>query len=570
MKMVTKTPKLRIILRQRLEDLKRDRKTWDEDVREIGEHMAPYRVHDEGSAKELRNDGRRRDAEIINPRPLRARATLNAGMQSGLTSPARPWFGLTVSNKELRKVPAVRMYLDQVKEIMLEILQLSNWYDVLANSVYPDLSSIGTASLDMRDDDRGGVTFVPHRWGEYWVDRSIEGEPEVHFWRRPWTVRQIVEEFGYDNCSPMVRKNWDEHRFNVAFTVIRAVYHNRELRAGAIGVDGMPWASMWWEETNPNMDKWLRKSGFREFPTLVPGWSIDPGDNYGRGPGWEILGACKALQHHELAKATIIDLMKEPPTVLKGAFESVNLLPGGTTRLELGEDADVRPLHLVDPRAIGEVRQEIAELERQIDAGMYSNLWLAALRDSEAGGQRPTATEVQARKTEVFLMLGPLLQNLERDLLHPMIARLYAILERNNRLPDPPEELAGTEFSVEFISILHTAQRTAAAAGLQAFVEEVLKTSQIDPQVLDKVDVDAVADQFATMYGVSPEVIRSSKEVEQLRAARAQAQRAKEEGEAAVMAARGMRDLSGADPERLAQMVGAASPIAAAQSEVLQ
>lgn len=564
----------RQVLWNQLQKLRTERASWDTEVRDIAKQMAPYRVvEDHTQQMERERGGQRKDDQIINSRPVRDLATCSAGLSSGMTSASRPWFGLAMSDKVIDKLPAVRSYLDQVRQIMLDVLAGSNFYEVVANDIYPDIGSIGTGCVVMDDHPKRGVHFTPCLWGTYWITRDAEGQVRQFFHRRFWKVYEIVDEFGEANCSELVRRCWRENRLNETFAVIRAIYPTKDRTPGALGRRAMAFTSSWWEETNPNQDQFLREEGYHEVAVFAPRWTKRGIDAYGRGPGWEVRGHCKALQHRETRLAQMVDLITKPPTKRKGDIDGVNLIPGGVTHVPLGAEADVEVLHLVDPQAVGVMKEEIHRNEQQISEGMYVNLWLAALRDAEEGGQRPTATEVQARKVEIMLMLGPLLQNSEGDFLDPMIARLYAILDRNNVLPYPPEELAGKSFVVEFQSILHTAQKAASAGGLRAFIEEILFAAQVDVQILDKVNVDALCDQFAKTYGVSPDVIRSSAEVQKLRAARAEHQQAAENGQAMAVAAKGARDLSGVDADNLrdvASTFGAGlPPIAEAQARGL-
>ncbi|PWG73491.1 phage head-tail adapter protein, partial [Enterococcus hirae] len=70
-----------------------------------------------------------------------------------------------------------------------------------------------------------------------------------------------------------------------------------------------------------------------------------------------------------------------------------------------------------------------------------------------------TAREVQERHEEKLLMLGPVIERVQNELLDPMIDRVFSIALRGNALPPPPEELEGVDLRVEYISILAQAQR---------------------------------------------------------------------------------------------------------------
>jgi hypothetical protein len=137
-----------------------------------------------------------------------------------------------------------------------------------------------------------------------------------------------------------------------------------------------------------------------------------------------------------------------------------------------------------------------------------------------------TATEIDARREEKLLMLGPVLERLHHELLDPLIDRTFAIAQRAEILPEVPEALSGHEVQVEYISMLAQAQRAVAIGGIERVVGFIGQLAGIDPQVLDKLDRDQAVDEVAKAIGAPPHIIRSDKEVEALRAERAQAQQA--------------------------------------------
>ena len=55
--------------------------------------------------------------------------TLASGMQSGLTSPARPWFSLTLQDEPLVQYKPVKEWLHEFYERMVNVFARSNFYD---------------------------------------------------------------------------------------------------------------------------------------------------------------------------------------------------------------------------------------------------------------------------------------------------------------------------------------------------------------------------------------------------------------------------------------------------------
>ena len=128
--------------------LRREINSWEPTWKGLARYLAPYLVYFEG---DQRNEGTRRDDEIIDGSALRAISVFVSGLQSGLTSPARPWFRLTTTDQQLGKSKRVRSWLDSVQRIMFDIFSESNFYDELLRA-YAELAVFGTAAILISED----------------------------------------------------------------------------------------------------------------------------------------------------------------------------------------------------------------------------------------------------------------------------------------------------------------------------------------------------------------------------------------------------------------------------------
>lgn len=66
------------------------------------------RFHEDGGSRE----GQRRDQYLIDPYPMDAITKCAAGLHSGLTSPSRPWFELSLQDSEKAASHNVRLWLN--------------------------------------------------------------------------------------------------------------------------------------------------------------------------------------------------------------------------------------------------------------------------------------------------------------------------------------------------------------------------------------------------------------------------------------------------------------------------
>jgi len=557
---ITEREKLAI----RFHDLKQVRYSFDAEWKAILDQLLPYRGRFQTSDF---NRARARDSKKINNTPIEAQDILAAGLMAGITSPARIWYHLTVKDKKLRDRYAVRSYLNQCEEIQREALANGRFYHALAGGVYQDLGGIGTAA--MWQEPKGfGLRHEPMTVGEYWLDADDEGLVDTCFRQRPMTVYQIATKFGPDDLPHAVDQCLRSGKLSEQFEIVQAVYPNDMWEPHRADRWGKRWTSKWWAE---KADGFLHEGGYEEFPVLTPRWGSVAGETYGRGsPGWKVKGDCATLQHQEERLLRLVDKSSDPPMAGSSKVANPTLLPGQFT-IEDGTEKTFRQAMEVDPKSIEVVGGSLERVELRINRSFKVDLWMALLSDRRP--QRQTATEVEAKQDERMLQLGPLLEGLNDDLLAPGINRSFQILDRAGVFPEPPKELQGTEglIQAEFVSVMHRAQKMTGIVGLRDFVgiiQELAAAQMVE--AIDKVNTDVLVDELADILGIKPEIVLSEDQVQEIRRAKADRQRALEQGQAALATTQGVRNLSGADPAQLQELASAISPVAGAAGGLTQ
>jgi hypothetical protein len=248
-------------------------------------------------------------------------------------------------------------------------------------------------------------------------------------------------------------------------------------------------------------------------------------DIYGTSPGMECLGDVKQLQHQQLRKGQAIDYQVNPPITVPTKYREAAKarLPGGVFYVDSqGSNQAIRSAFEVNLN-LQHLMLDIQDVRDRIRSSYYADLFMMLANDTRSG---ITATEVAERHEEKLLMLGPVLERLQNELLSPMIDIAFDYAERAGILPPPPQELEGTELKVEFISVLAQAQRAVAAQGVDRLLGTVGNLAQLKPEVLDKIDFDQVVDDYGDMYGVNPKIVVPDEKVAAIRAQRAQAAQA--------------------------------------------
>ena len=525
-------------LQKRVEELEQARNQFKPQWEEIARYVTPGRgVFDDAEP----NRGDRRDRDILDATPLQALTTLAAGMQGGLTSPSRPWFKLGVTDPELGDYEPVRVWLDEVERRMLHVLGRSNAYNGL-HTLYAEVGAFGTGALYIEEDPTEALRCTALTAGEYSVAFDSRGMPS-EFCRTFWmSAPQMADKFGYDVLSDAPRSALDNGRRGQWFKVHHLIFPNDEfspLGKADRPAKNMPWASVYWEH---GKERPLRVSGYEEFPVLVPRWDVVGADFYGRGPGWAALGESKMLQElrHDYLGAQKLSI--KPPLMGHADLKKArpNLMPGSLTYYE--GDVGIRPIYQVQPDIPGQL-QAIAESRQLIQRFFYADLFLMLAANDT---RDMTAREVAERHEEKMLMLGPVLERLENELLDPLIERTFAIMDRMGLMPPPPEDLGGKLLQVEYISILAQAQRMVGLDNIERLAGFVGQMAQLNPAVLDKLDLDEAVDQYAKKLGVPAVVVVSDENVAAIREQRAQQQAQMEQMAAAQQMAQTAQQSAGA------------------------
>jgi hypothetical protein len=551
----------------RLQELKCARASWEAHWRDLADNILPRRLRLNPAGEFQRGDKQNRS--IINTVPLRANRVLAAGLMSAMTSPSRPWRRLTTRDPDLANYGPVKAYLHDVDVRLNWIFSMSNFYQALSDGVYPDLGAFGTAAVLMEESDERVLTCYAMPVGEYYLASNRDGVIDTCYRDVPMTVRQLVDRFCRDGnlsrLSASTRNSYAKGNLLDVVEVVHAIEPSGHFIDGAIGPQGKRWSSTWIEK-GAHSDRVLDRDGYHEFPVLAPRWSVTGYDVYGRGPGMDALADCRELQHESKRLGQLIDKAVSPP--MKGSpglrGTRATLAPGELTYLSNEPGATFEPAMVVQPAALTEIRGHISELENRIMSVFFADLWLRILSDER--NQRATATEIEEGRQELMLQLGPVLERLNPELLRPAVDRGYGLAERLGVLPDPPPDLQGQELQIEFISILHQAQKATGLMSIRMLWDEAGRIAQYKPAIMDKMEADASVDEIVDILGVKPNLVLSEQDVASVRAVRAKEEREKQDlqtaGAVAQQAGQLGRTPAPAPDNALGALMQAVSPLA--------
>ena len=532
--------------------LKSERATWWAHWQEITTFILPRNGR---YFRQDRDKGHRRHNSIYDNTGTRALRTLGAGMMAGATSPARPWFRLATADTDLNKYQPVKMWLDDVTKRMLIVFAKSNTYRNL-HSMYEELGAFGTAASIVLPSEVDIIHHYPVTCGEYCLAQNYQGEICTLYREFEKTVGELVREFGYDNCSTTVRNMYKNGNLDQWIPIVHAIEPRQDRDLKKKDAKNMAWGS-WYFEVGGEDGKFLRESGFKQFPCVAPRWAVAGGDIYGNSPGMEALGDIKQLQHEQLRKGQAIDYQTKPPLLMPASMKNrdVDTLPGGISFVT-DPNAVIRSAFDVNLN-LQHLLGDIQDTRERIRGSFYADLFLML---HNATDTRMTATEVAERHEEKLLMLGPVIERLHNELLEPLVDITFTHMVSAGIIPPAPPEMQGMDLSIEFVSMLAQAQRAIGTNSIDRLIGNIGAIAAFKPDILDKFDSDQWADVYSDMLGVDPSLIIADKNVAVIREARNKAQAAQAQAGAMQQQSQTTKNLAAAptnqnDPNALTDMM---------------
>lgn len=563
----------RQLYEQTVSQLYLERASFEASWRELASYWAPRRIR---TSITDTNRGDRRTQLIYDSTPQFALRTLQSGLHAGITSPARPWFKLTVPDQDLAEQADVKAWTYTVSDRMRTVFLRSNLYNSLP-ILYGDIGCFATGAMAVLEDEKDLIRTYTYPLMSYAFGLDSRGVATTFVREYRRTARQLIQEFGgpdgqplergqdihWENFSQECKDAWQNGHPERMFDVCWFVCPNDEYNPRALSAKySLPWKSCWFEKSRDwkalgGTETYLRESGYRTFPFMCPRWDVVGEDTYGTdGPGWVALGDVKQLQFMAKKTALAIDKSIDPPLKAPNALrnQKVSMLPGDLTYVdERDAGKSLSPVHEVRLEGLQFLLQDRAETRMRVNEATYASLFLMLASSDylQAGGQPVTAREIEERHEEKLLALGPVLERLNDELLDPLIDRVFDIMLNAGAIPPPPEALEGVDLKVEYTSIMAQAQKLVGIAGADRFISTITMTAAalvpVNPtaasELTKKVAWMQTVDDYGDALSPNPNWVRSDEDVQAEIEQEAQAAAAVQAAESMKTAAQGINQL---------------------------
>lgn len=556
-KQVKQDQDYRAFVMGRLLGLRINRYSWWTHWRELADYFLPRR-YKWIITPNMMARGSPINQHIIDDSGTFAARNLAAGLVSGKSSPTRRWLKLKLGDEDSSDPTPVGLWLAACERLLYNIFQESGFYNSIATFYY-DLVIFGTAVMIVYEDFENVIRCYNPCAGEYYIDIDGNYRPCILYREFTMTVAAVVDEFGIENITPTVKRLYEQRDGSGRtreIIVAHAIEPNDDKHDFGIP-KRFKYRECYWEwggstspqsgqQANVNGGYFLRKRGYHEQPMVITRWDLVSNDAYGRSPAMDALGDQKQLQLETRRKAQAIDKMVNPPLVadIQLKNQPASLLPGGMTYVTgFAQSGNAAIGTIYDTKfPVDEITEDLAEVRQRIGRCFFNDLF-------QVISQFPTrsnvsATEIDARRAEAMIMLGPVLDRIDTEGLKTFVNRTWAIAARAGILPPAPQAIQGREAQVEFVSMLAQAQTAAEASGIERLFQFVGGLVGVDPAAMDNVDIDFAIDKYSELLSNDPRIIRNPEQLQMIRRQRAQDQQAAQQAQMAQQLAQGAETLS--------------------------
>lgn len=493
-----------------------ERDPWLPQWQELTDFVMPNRG---GDFTAQRGPGQKRMQRVFDSTAIWCNEVFAAGMHALLSSPYMRFFVYQTENARVNRMPAARLWLDEVSEAIYGAFAnpLTGWMTA-TDQLYLDEGCLGTAVMLALDSARSTVNFSTRHLARCVIAENDEGEVDLLFLDWEWTAKQAVQYWnGKDRpaAPPKVKEAFAKDP-NKKLRFLHAIKPRIDRIAGRSDGRNKAWGS-WYVSFEDKAI--IDEGGFDEFPAVAPRLSKISGELWGRGRGWTALPDIKQLNVMDTTVVKGAQKVVDPPLQVphQGFISPIRTLPGGINYYEAGSTDRVEPI-----RTGGDVRLGLDMLQskqRRIAQIFYVDLLTMVLNpeDPSGAGKGVTATWVLHWRDQAMQRLSPVLARMQQEFLGRIIPRTARLLMRRGLIRPPPEEMRGQKLRLEYVSPIALMQRATELEAIDRWIAHLAQLGQMDPVAPMLMDVEKAGRLYAERLNVPQGVIRNTVALQEVR-----------------------------------------------------
>ena len=527
---------------------------------------------------------------IFSSKPIRASQTCSTGVRNWVTPSTDPWLGLAppynlirqarFTNPRMNRLAGPQQggqlddqgrdeatrWCDEVSSQILDWFSESNFYSVI-QPFNRSACVFGTALLFMEEGKGTTFNFEQFKVGTYCIAENDEKVVDTVFRWFKLTVRQAVQKWGEETLTDQMREAIKKGEYDREFKFIHCCYPNDEFRSGALGPEGMAFASVYLHEDSK---KTIFKGGYEEMPYFCLRWSRWGTENqvWGCSPAYEVLADARSINDLVKNHLALVELKAFPRFITPDSVYGEVELAAGQPTVVKAEDM-VRgaiPKEWLTGGEVPELVELIQKTGDDIDEAFFVNIFkaLSQLKEKITESTYGAIALLQGENLDQFTGT---FDQYRTELINLLVRRSIGIAMRGGMLKDPPQSLmvkkgkdpkAPAELAAPKVSIKSRVTLALSQAKLVG-VDKSLQTLQpwvtVRPEIADNVNWNILTRDIFRGNGASEAVLTPLKDAVAKQAKRQQMQMQEMQLRAAEIAAKSAGAL-GRAPAKFQEMAG--------------
>lgn len=431
---------------------------------------------------------------------------------------------VSADNDALLRVPAVRMYFDDVTDwLFRKRHNPMTGFGTAQQEMYTSLGVYGTGPKSTMW-SKELKTFRYKAWPLYDVFILVDDEGCVtHVFRRFFLNRMNFKRRFQGAALPAKLSSAQDTDINTVAECVHCVWKRSDYDAKALGVRRMKWASRYFVFEDAAYIG--EEEGYLSNPYTITRNMTVAGDPYGYSPAEQAfpsLGGVNAMKKTYVKmghKAVDPPLIAYDDGVLSGRIDQ---RPGRVTYGGVNQSGQalIREMQTAS-------NFQVAETLIQDERTDINDSFLVTLFQILTDTPEMTAAEVYERIAEKAALFAPTMAAIQEQDQGPQVEREIALGAEEGELPPMPPELieAKGEYKLTYTNPMNKALHATEVAGFARWHEMLAQDASLtgDPSALDWVNWDNAAPDIGDKMDVRAAWISTPEQVKEKRAQRSQA-----------------------------------------------
>nr|WP_253307814.1 portal protein [Rickettsia endosymbiont of Ceutorhynchus assimilis] len=451
--------------------------------------------------------------EIFDSTAIWSREQLASGLQSLMVNRAIKWFSINLleqsgggeEEQQLNELPEVKLWLEIVENNILNVFNNpgSNFYNQI-HEFFLNLAAFGTSIFYVEEEPslQSGLFFRNISLRECYFEEDKYGFVNSMYRLFNMNVKTAASKWAdFAPFKEKLLKSPDE-QIEILHIVAPADDSGKKK--------SLAYTSQYIYLAEQQV---ISEGGYSYFPFFVTRWIKEEGEVYGYAPAHHVLPDVKLLNSLRQITLKVAQKQLDPPLLVPkdGYYLPLYTTPGSVNFYRNGMADKIVPLTGMENILPTEIEQN--QCRDAVFKAFYIDIFRMQKENKEM-----TALEVQIRNEEQMRLMSPMVGRIETEFLNPLIRTIYGILLKYNKLP-LLEGVENTQIDIAYTSPLTRAQKSSAISSMEQVIGFFQRSGIINlcPEVYDNINWDLCFKLFFELRGAPQSVLKSDREVMQLR-----------------------------------------------------